>query len=291
MKICLECEHEYKSLEWHCPSCSTKPLKKNNRLLFAPELSISNQGFKPQYFDDLFKLESGSFWFRARNKLIITMIKKYFPNINNFMEIGCGTGFVLSAIEKEFPEINLYGSEIFENGLDFASSRVKKAHLLQMDARKIPFRNEFDVIGAFDVLEHIKEDDLVLSNINKALKPGGGMILTVPQHKFLWSENDVYAHHVRRFNCNELKLKVKSAGFKVTKTTSFVSLLFPFVLLSRLRWKVPTIKYDSMSEYKIGSLMNDFLENVLNFEISMIKLGLEFCIGSSLVLIAHKRNI
>jgi SAM-dependent methyltransferase len=59
------------------------------------------------------------------------------------------------------------------------------AVLFQMDARKIPFESEFDVIGAFDVLEHIEEDEKALAQIFHAVLPGGGLILTVPQHRFL----------------------------------------------------------------------------------------------------------
>lgn len=291
MKICLKCDFEYNSHDWHCPLCGCIPKREKSRIVFSPEISENSNGFESHFFEDLYSLESNSFWFRSRNKLILAMMKKYFPNINNFMEIGCGTGFVLSAIEREFPKLVLYGSEIFNTGLDYAVTRVSRADLFQMDARKIPFKDEFDAIGAFDVLEHIEDDVKVLNRMYQAVKPGGSIILTVPQHKFLWSENDVYAHHVRRYSANELKSKVKSAGFKVIRATSFVSLLFPFFFLSRLRWKIPMVKYDSMSEYKIGSLMNNLLEKVLSFEISMIKVGFHFCLGSSLLLVAHKRNI
>ena len=70
-----------------------------------------------------------------------------------------------------------------------------------MDARRIPFEDEFDVIGAFDVLEHIKEDEQVLVQMHRAVKSGGGIMLTVPQHMFLWSEQDVQAHHVLALRC------------------------------------------------------------------------------------------
>ena len=70
------------------------------------------------------------------------------------------------------------------------------------------FRNEFDVIGAFDVLEHIADDELVLSQMHQAVRKGGGIILTVPQHSFLWSEIDEYSRHVRRYSVSELKLKL-----------------------------------------------------------------------------------
>src|SRR4030095_1631809 len=102
-------------------------------------------------------------------------------------------------------------------------------------ARRIPFRGEFDVIGAFDVLEHIKEDEEVLAQMYQATRPRGGVLLTVPQHSFLWSEVDDYSRHVRRYSASELKAKVKRAGFETLRTTSFVSLLLPVMFISRLR--------------------------------------------------------
>lgn len=151
------------------------------------------------------------------------------------MEIGCGTGFVVSAVSRALPHLEISASEIFAHGLEFAERRCPGITLFQMDARAIPFDSAFDVIGAFDVIEHIEEDDLVLRNIWRALKPGGGVLLTVPQHRFLWSAQDERAFHKRRYSSPELCLKLRQAGFTVRHITSFVSLLFPFMLISRLR--------------------------------------------------------
>ena len=126
------------------------------------------------------------------------------------------------------------GSEIYSEGLDYAANRVKRAALFQMDARDIPFESEFDVIGAFDVLEHIEEDEQVLEQVFRAVSPGGGIMLTVPQHRFLWSQQDEYACHVRRYEAKELRDKVEKAGFQVEWATSFVTLLLPLMVMSRL---------------------------------------------------------
>ena len=63
-----------------------------------------NEGFKPEYFEKLVTLEEKNFWFKSRNKIIINILKKYIDNMQSFLEIGCGTGFVTSAIAKAFPE-------------------------------------------------------------------------------------------------------------------------------------------------------------------------------------------
>ena len=81
-----------------------------------------------------------------------------------------------------------------------------------MDARNIPFESEFDVIGAFDVLEHINEDTEVLAQIYTALKAEGLMLISVPQHPWLWSSLDEYACHVRRYTALDIQQKIEAAG-------------------------------------------------------------------------------
>ena len=238
MKKCLHCYYIFSNeLNWKCPQCGYSPNVIDTYLSFAPTLAEKNEGFKAESFAQLSQLESKNFWFRNRNCLIIWAFNNYFNQANNFLEIGCGTGFVLSGIESAFPDLSIYGSEIFTTGLNFAFQRLKKSQLFQMDARKIPFDNEFDAIGAFDVIEHILEDDQVLEEMFRATKPKGGIIITVPQHHWLWSQVDEYAHHVRRYTSKELKNKVEAAGFKVVKMTSFVSLLLPLMLISRFKQK------------------------------------------------------
>ena len=80
-----------------------------------------------------------------------------------------------------------------------------------MDARRIPYEAEFDVIGAFDVIEHIYEDAAVLQQMHRAVRPGGGIIVTVPQHRFLWSKQDEFSCHFRRYTRGELMSKVSCA--------------------------------------------------------------------------------
>ncbi|MBI1966300.1 MAG: class I SAM-dependent methyltransferase, partial [Betaproteobacteria bacterium] len=213
-------------------------------MAFAPEIAGGGAGFDPAHFAEFARLEAGNFWFRARNRLIVWAIAQYFGQARNFLEVGCGTGYVLSGIAAAFPGMKLAGSEAATEGLAFAVKRLPGANLMQMDARRIPFRAEFEVVGAFDVIEHIEEDAAVLRALHEAVVPGGGLLLTVPQHPFLWSEYDARARHVRRYRAQELREKVAAAGFEVIKMTSFVSLLLPLMAASRLKQRRIHEDYD-----------------------------------------------
>lgn len=259
-------------------------------MLFAPELMKEHEGFPAERYPVLARFESNNFWFRSRNKLVLWMLKRCFRQMKTYLEIGCGTGFVLSGVRSAFPGANLSASEIDSAGLPFVRHKVNNAEVFQMDARQIPFQEEFDVIGAFDVIEHIEEDEEVLSQIYNACKPGGGVIVTVPQHPSLWSEVDVYSCHKRRYTKNELIGKIQKAGFEIVDSASFVSLLLPLMLLSRLRAKSKEKDFDPMREFSIPRLLNWTLERILNFERILIKVGLRFPVGGSLLCVGKKKE-
>jgi SAM-dependent methyltransferase len=287
MKRCLACEALFEGAGWTCPKCGYQPFLRNEIYQFTEEPPDSHAGFKPEYFARLADIEESNFWFRARNELIQWALRNYFPDAKSFFEVGCGTGFVLAGIHEKFPRIRLAGSEIFADGLAIAKARLPNVELYQMDARRIPFEREFDAVGAFDVLEHVIEDENVLVQMFNAAEPGGGLLVTVPQHPFLWSASDQYAMHQRRYNCTELSRKVESAGFQIQRITSFNSLLLPLMIWSRLQRK-RNHDFQPWREFEIGPTLNKTLEGILKFERMVIKTGASFPAGGSLLLVGRK---
>lgn len=248
-------------------------------------------GFDPSLYETLAKVEENNFWFRARNRLIIWTLSAYCQKFSKFLEIGCGTGYVVSSVVRHFPNAEVTASEYFEEGLKFARLRVPSATFLQMDARNIPFESHFDAIGVFDVLEHIEEDQLVLAQIFAALKQDGVVIITVPQHRCLWSQADEIACHVRRYEAEELTNKIKQAGFEIIRTTSFVSLLLPIMFVSRYRKRTGCQRdADQVIELRLNSVLNKLLELVLELELSLIKIGISFPMGGSRLVVAKKSS-
>lgn len=291
MKLCLECSSTHNGPSWRCPSCDKAPPIVGGRPYFAPELADENDGFPAESFAQLFDQEASNFWFRSRNKLITWALSHYFPKVESFLEIGCGTGYVLDGIQKSNPNLLVHGSELYGLGLEHAAARLNNATLLQIDARRIPYFGEFDVIGAFDVLEHIEEDELVLTQMHKALKQSnGGIIITVPQHRFLWSAVDEYSHHIRRYERQELIEKVEKAGFEILRVTSFVSSLLPVMYISRLSKKGQTEQFNPNSEYQIPKLANDLLESLLSAERKGIEAGMSYPMGGSLLVVAKIKD-
>jgi len=246
----------------------------------------SRRPFPESAFSYLAAAEERHWWFRSRNQIIIWMLRSKAKGLTNFLEVGCGTGYVISGIERAFPALRLEASEYFEDGLVFARQRVPSCTFRQLDATAMAERDTYDCIGSFDVIEHIEADELVLSNFHQALRSGGLLALTVPQHPWLWSAADDYAHHVRRYTVNELRRKVLHAGFRIEYTTSFVSLLLPLMALQRLSSRNQS--YNPDDEFKISSLLNASLYLVMQLELILLRLGLRFPAGGSLLLLARK---
>ena len=288
MISCPGCHYIYPSKIEKCPECSFSPRIIKGFKSWDPDLAEKGGGFKAEFFHQLYQVESNNFWFKARNQLIQWSLNKYASNCQAFLEIGCGTGFVLSGIRDTIPSSNIIGSEIFTEGLTFAAERIPEAELVQMDARNLPYMEEFDVVAAFDVIEHIDEDVLVLKNLFRSLKLGGLIMITVPQHRWLWSSVDVQACHVRRYNAAELHKKVEQAGFNIIRTTSFVSFLLPAMYLSRFK-----IRKDKDpgpdSELNINPFINYLFEKILDIERFFIRTGVSFPFGGSRLVLARKK--
>jgi len=288
MKKCLNCNFLYLSNNFTCPKCNYTPNNICKFPAFAPELNKSNNGFETDFHDQLYTIEDQHFWFNYRNILIGYFFNKYFPLARSFCEIGCGSGYVLAGLHARRPDIEYTASEIYSNALTLAASRVPDARFFQADICNFPFESEFDVIGVFDVLEHIEDDSKALKNIFKALVPGGGVILTVPQHEWLWSELDMVACHKRRYSQQSITRKLAETGFTIQRMTSFMSLLMPMMLFSRYIVNHLKKKHDPIDELQVSKKFTPLFLKICALEKKMIQQNLDFPFGGSLLCIATK---
>ena len=195
----------------------------------APQASYSADQFAP-----LFAAEDRHFWFRSRNRCIAAALRSLpgFATIRDVLEVGCGTGVVLAELQRLFPAGRVIGMDLFAEGLEFARRRFS-GPLIQGDVFQYEFDRLFEVIGAFDVIEHLDDDGKILQRFRQQLKPGGHLIVTVPAHMVLWSYFDEVAHHRRRYTGAELRGKLTAAGFEVRLVTQFMSILYPLMWIKR----------------------------------------------------------
>ena len=263
-------------------------------ICYAPDIAREEDGYPAQGFDVTDELEQSSFWVRSRNRLLIHLFRRFVAREGtpDVLEIGCGTGNFLGELSRS-GMYNVTGSEAYLAGLRYARLKRPGIKFIQMDALRIPFQEEFDAVGMFDVLEHIEDDSTVLANIHGALRPGGTVIISVPQYQFMWSELDELVHHKRRYSRSDLLEKISRAGLDVTFSTSFVCTLFPLMLAKRFlgRRSSPEHTYRQSLEthVKFSPWLNGIMDRMTTFDEFLIRRGASLPFGGTLVVVARKR--
>jgi len=256
--------------------------------MFAPDLADTVSGMDPRNFETLSKVEAEYFWFVVRNELIVGLVNKYFPDAHRFLEVGCGNGAALAAVARSRPWERLVGSELHPSGLAYARKRLPpEVEFVQMDARHIPCVDVFDLTGAFDVIEHVAHDEAVLRGMRAATRTGGGTIIAVPQHPWLWSHADDIAHHQRRYRRGELEAKLRRNGFEVLFSSSFTALLLPLMAASRLIGRDRKTDDDVLGEFTLNHRVNAMFIAVLRAEIGMTLAGWRWPAGGSRIVVGR----
>jgi SAM-dependent methyltransferase len=260
---------------------------------YAPELAGDFGDYPQEGFDVTASVEASSFWCRSRNRVLRRVIERFTDRSRrlHMLEIGCGIGGVVGELRR-FPHLQLTASEIYLQGLRYARSRFPDVAFIQLDAMAIPFEAEFDIVGAFDVLEHIQDDESVMRGVNRALRGGGLFLVTVPQYPWLWSALDEIVRHKRRYRRLELRQKLRRNGFDVLFMSSFVTLLFPAMAASRLISRTRTTSVDRReafaSEVVLPKAANRVCDWVMRVDEALLGAGIPLPFGGSLLAVARK---
>ncbi len=202
----------------------------------TPAHADASEGYDPALFATLDHVEDRHFWFRARRRVVGTVLRQLTDGLApgyHVLELGCGNGGMLPLLRDLSPGGTVTGMDLYAEGLRHARRRCPGASLVRGDVRHAPFDRAFAVVGMFDVLEHVTDDLGVLSDVRRMLAPGGAILLTVPAHMSLWSYFDVAARHARRYAPDELTDKLARAGFEVEYATEFMRAIYPLVWLGR----------------------------------------------------------
>jgi SAM-dependent methyltransferase len=256
--------------------------------MLAPQIARGDGSDATYALPALFDAESRHFWFTSRSALIAWAAARYFPRASSLLDVGCGSGGLLAALTIRKSAMTLTGADALIDGLRFARSRLPEVELMQLDARHLPFRDEFDLAGAFDVLEHLDDDESLLRQMHAAVRSGGGILVTVPQHPWLWSRSDDFSRHRRRYRRGEIEARVARAGFRVRRTTSFTTLMLPLMAASRVLDRSRRSPFDPEAELRVGSAVNAVGGTLSLIERLAIQSGVSLPIGGSRLVVAAK---
>lgn len=189
--------------------------------------------------------------FRRRAKIVFNCLNS--TERVKILDVGCGRGFYLCALSKMFPSAELFGLDSDDEYLDVARNLLKRegVRLEKGDITKLTFDDSFfDVVIASEVLEHVDNDSRGIEQIHRTLKPGGRLIVTVPNknYPFLWDPLNwlleksigkhvpsniwwlagLWADHERLYSGDEIKEKLTKAGFIVQQIWFTTHYCFPF---------------------------------------------------------------
>lgn len=173
-------------------------------------------------------LEDRHWWFRERRHLIGRAIRGLAPG--TALDIGAGAGGNTRVVEAA--GWNATALEYSDEGVALAKERG--LDVVQGDARDIPFPDDhFGLVIAYDVLEHIEEDDRVVEEIARVARPGAKVLIAVPADPRLWSAHDEAVGHVRRYTRSALVRLFDGPQFTIDDVRSWNVLLRPVVALRR----------------------------------------------------------
>lgn len=186
-------------------------------------------------YNKLHMLEKKNWYFVSRRHFFLEILERFFAYRKDIkiLDLGCGSGQMFKSLSK-------YGKVVGVEPSQYALKFAPKDTLRVCgDGEKVPLTSSsFDLIAAFGVLEHIKDDEQTLREMFRLSKKKGVVMIEVPAYQFLWSAHDMALHHYRRYTKKSLVKKVEKAGFRINKAGYIFTTIFPAVVFLRAVKKI-----------------------------------------------------
>ena len=242
------------------------------------------------YYKEYYHLEREHWWFKARSKIIESHAADLMGGFSKakILNVGVATGATSKMLARFGEVISL---EYDEDCCQFLREQLK-FDVIQASVTELPFEDQsFDLVCAFDVIEHVADDSLALKEMVRVCKPGGHILVTVPAFMSLWSEHDEINHHFRRYTKESLQhLFEQSDQGQIKYTSYFNSILFLPIfaarkvsnLLSAKNKQKESLESD-FSKFKTG-MLNNILYRIFLAENFVLKKGKTFPAGVSILL-------
>jgi len=241
--------------EWQCPNCGYRALIHDTIVEFHPDIS-HHDDYRPEDLSLLNSAEEKHFWFRSRRIFIAKLLKKQLAENSSLLEIGAGTGDIAKMLSEMDFEVSV--NDLYSSGLRYASGKGLQ-RLYQFDLAAPPFREHFDAVTLFDVIEHIEDDLSAVKNAASMVKPGGLIIVTVPAHPSLWCSEDRDAGHKRRYTLKTIKALFDNAGLVILEARHFFSAVMPLLYIRKLAGLIHPDSKNKKNEIRINPLINSIL--------------------------------
>jgi SAM-dependent methyltransferase len=162
-------------------------------------------------------------WYRARSEMLRTVLGPYVGSPERVLDVGSADG----------PSVGWLTAR-YKVSLDLDPRGLRPPTGICGSVLALPFADAaFEVVGAFDVVEHCDPEDLALAELHRVLDPGGRLLLSVPAYQWAWSDHDVANGHHRRYTRPRAVAAVRAAGFDVVRATYGFTGVFPAFVADR----------------------------------------------------------
>jgi SAM-dependent methyltransferase len=207
----------------------------------------------------LYAVEQSHWWHIGRRRILAGFVERICGRVTDrparILDVGCGTGANLLMLSKYG---QAEGVDVSEDALEFCRARGLDTVKLGA-AEQLPYEDgTFDLVTAFDVVEHMDDDLAGLKEMRRVLRPGGRVLLFVPTFMFLWGLQDEVSHHRRRYRLPELRRVLEQAGFEVERSTYANITFFAPILLVRKLMRLTGIKTDTENTINVSALNGVF---------------------------------
>ncbi len=237
-----------------------------------------------QVYDTMRRVERDHWWFAARRRILADRIAALaLPPEAQILEVGCGTGGNLEMLSK-FGQVRAIEPDA-ESRAYAARGGIEVQDGL-LPGGLPPFESGFDLVAAFDVIEHVDDDLASVAALSRLLKPGGYFIATVPANAWMWSRHDELHHHKRRYALPAFRDLFAQAGLTVEKATHFNTLLFPPIAAVRLA-KAAMGDTAGGDDAMPGRGLNAILREVFAIETGLLG-AMDLPFGVSILLVARR---
>jgi SAM-dependent methyltransferase len=204
------------------------------------------------------------FWIRRRFNVMSRFSQSAIRDSRYVAEVGCGNGLLQRQIEDQY-EKPVTGFDLNELALQKNVSRISPLYCYDIHQRNPEFRNRFDLLLLFDVLEHIEDESGFLQSVKFHLATSGILIVNVPAHQSLYSDYDRAAGHVRRYSVNQLARVAEQNGLRMRLATYWGLPLLPLLWL-RKRMKLQRDNGKAGFDSR-GPIMNFLLSGLASCEL------------------------
>ena len=184
----------------------------------------------------LYEVEQSHWWHTGRRRILASFVAGICSRVTNrrarILDVGCGTGANLLMLSQYG---DAEGVDVSEDALAFCRERGLD-QVRQGAGEELPYDdNTFDLVTAFDVVEHMDDDLAGLREMFRVLRPGGHALIFVPTFMFLWGVQDDVSNHRRRYRLPELRRVMEQAGFEIERSTyANITLFLPILLIRKL---------------------------------------------------------